>query len=96
MNRDQIKAKVEEVFVESLGSSAFHHAQARPKLFWHHNDRDRRLHDLDSLDQVEFVMAIEDAFDIEIDDVSAAMLKTVDDFVLAVETRLSQPAHGDR
>lgn len=41
--------------------------------------------DADSLDAVELIMAVEDAFDIEISDEKAAEMKTVKDIVDYVE-----------
>lgn len=39
----------------------------------------------DSLDVVELIMALEDAFDITVDDSEAQQLKTVNDVVLYIE-----------
>lgn len=43
---------------------------------------------LDSLDQVEVVMAVEDEFEIDIDDVDAEKLFTVNDIVTFVKETL--------
>ena len=43
---------------------------------------------LDSLDQVEVIMAVEDEFDIEIDDVDSEKLFTVKDIVEFVVKRI--------
>ena len=48
--------------------------------------------DADSLDLVEFVMALEERFDIEIPTKAAVTLATVGDVVRYIETRLAEPA----
>lgn len=42
----------------------------------------------DSLDVVEFIMEVEDEFDIEIPDEDAAAFKTVEDLVLYIESKV--------
>lgn len=41
----------------------------------------------DSLDVVEFIMELEDQFDLEIPDEDAEMIKTVDDVVKYIESK---------
>jgi acyl carrier protein len=45
--------------------------------------------DLDSLDSVEFIMAIEDEFGIEIDDNDSEKMKTLGDVIEYLKKRLS-------
>lgn len=96
MNRDEIAAQVKKVFISEFGEAALERLEKDPKPFKSTIEVRRALQDLDSLDHVEFIMAIEDHFKIDIDDVSAALIQTLDDAVNAVETRLPQPAFGDR
>lgn len=95
MNREEIATDLRQIFEKNFGSEALERLGSEQELFKFGGGA-IRYQDLDSLDHVEFVMAVEDHFDIEIDDVSAAMLKTLENFVDAVETRISKPAHGDR
>ncbi len=44
--------------------------------------------DADSLDAVELIMAIEEAFDVEIDDTAAGNIKTVQDIIDYLESVL--------
>ncbi len=44
--------------------------------------------DADSLDAVELIMALEEAFDIEIDDTSASNIRTVQDIIDYLENVL--------
>jgi acyl carrier protein len=46
----------------------------------------------DSLDEIEFAMAIEDAFDIKVDDEQAQDIKTVDQAIEHVKKQLEEPA----
>lgn len=94
MTRDQIEAQVKDIFIKNFGEEALERLTTHPAPFRAHDDPDRRMNDLDSLDHVEFILAIEDHFNIEIDDVSAALVKTLTDAVNAVDTRLSRPLHG--
>ena len=96
MNRDEIAEKVKEIFAGEFGQAALDRLEKDPKPFKSTLEVRRALQDLDSLDHVEFIMAVEDHFKISIDDASAALIHTLDDAVNAVETRLLQPAHGDR
>lgn len=49
---------------------------------------------LDSLDRVEFVMAVEDAFSLEIPDNQASGFRTLDDVATYVDAVKSAPKHG--
>jgi acyl carrier protein len=65
---DDIAAKVKDIIVEQLGVDA---AQVKPESSF--------VNDLgaDSLDTVELVMALEEAFDMEIPDEEAEKIQTV-------------------
>lgn len=91
MNRDEITDQVKQVFVKEFGEDALARLERDPKPFKRANEASHFVQDLDSLDHVEFIMAVEDHFKISIDDLSAAGIHTLDDAVNAVETRLKQP-----
>ena len=65
---DDIQSKVKDIIVEQLGVDA---AQVKPEASF--------VNDLgaDSLDTVELVMALEEAFDMEIPDEEAEKIQTV-------------------
>ncbi|HMU76066.1 MAG TPA: acyl carrier protein [Elusimicrobiota bacterium] len=65
---DDIETKVRDIIVEQLGVDA---AQVKPEASF--------VNDLgaDSLDTVELVMALEEAFDMEIPDEEAEKIQTV-------------------
>lgn len=45
--------------------------------------------ELDSLDKVEFIMALEEEFDVEIPDSWAAMMESIDDMASFIDTTLA-------
>lgn len=94
MNRDQIEADVKKIFTEQFGVDALERLAEHPAPFKPASEANRFADDLDSLDHVEFVMALEDHFQIEIDDVSGVLIKTLEDAVNTVDTRISKPLHG--
>lgn len=98
MTKDEIEAGVKHVFVEQFGEEAWTKFRNDPEPFKSMlNPANVGVSEvLDSLDQIEFVMALEEHFHVEIDDVSMALIKTVDDAINTVDTRISRPAHGDR
>ncbi len=96
MTRDQITDEVKKIFTEQFGEDAAKRLDTEPEPFKPAGEANRFADDLDSLDHVEFIMALEDHFKIEIDDVTAALVKTLDDAVNVVETRTTQPVHADR
>ena len=49
----------------------------------------------DSLDAVEFIMALEEKFGIEIPDDDAEKMQTVDDAIKYIENKMNNP-HGNR
>lgn len=49
---------------------------------------------IDSLDRVEFSMAVEEAFGIEIPDAVIIGVTSIDDLAAYVETMTAKPAHG--
>jgi acyl carrier protein len=74
---DDIESKVKDIIVEQLGVDA---AQVKPEASF--------VNDLgaDSLDTVELVMALEEAFDTEIPDEEAEKIQTVQQAVDYVKT----------
>ena len=48
----------------------------------------------DSLDAVEFIMALEEKFGIEIPDEDAEAMQTVDDAIKYVESKMNNPRHN--
>ena len=48
----------------------------------------------DSLDAVEFIMALEEKFGIEIPDEDAESMQTVDDAIKYVESKMNNPRHN--
>lgn len=75
MTRDQITAEVKMIFTEQFGEDAAKRLDSEPAPFKPAGEANRFADDLDSLDHVEFIMALEDHFKIEIDDVTAALVK---------------------
>lgn len=96
MTREEIEADVRMLFKESFGPEALARLEREPAPFKPASEANRFADDLDSLDHVEFIMALEDHFKVEIDDVSAALIKTLEDAVNTVDTRISRPLHGAR
>lgn len=91
-----IYAEIRKIFADQFGDDALERLAERPEPFRKHDDPGRKFDDLDSLDFFEFIMAVEDHFKIEIDDVTSALVRTLDDAVNVVATRISRPLHGDR
>ena len=83
-NRDAILAKVQSVILESTDVD-------RSKIHMHANLRD----DLgaDSLVSIEIVMALEDAFGVQITEAKAAEIRTVGDLIDAI---ISASSSGGR
>jgi acyl carrier protein len=75
---EEIMEKISKVIVEKLGVKA---EQVTPEATF--------VDDLgaDSLDQVELIMAVEDAFDIEIPDEEAEKLRKVSDVIAYVQSK---------
>jgi len=80
MENANVEARVKEVVVEQLGVDPAE-VVAKANLF---NDLG-----MDSLDNVELVMSIEEEFGIEIDDEAAAKFVTVNDITEHVKTALA-------
>ena len=74
---DDIETKVRDIIVEQLGVDA---AQVKPEASF--------VNDLgaDSLDTVELVMALEEAFDMEIPDEEAEKIQTVTQAVTYIQS----------
>ena len=74
---DDIQSKVKDIIVEQLGVDA---AQVKPEASF--------VNDLgaDSLDTVELVMALEEAFDMEIPDEEAEKIQTVQQAVTYIQS----------
>jgi len=76
---EEIMEKISKVIIEKLGVKE---DQVTPEATF--------VDDLgaDSLDQVELIMALEDAFDIEIPDEEAEKLKKVQDVIEYVQNKI--------
>jgi len=61
-----------------------------------HFDRSFKQYDIDSLDFTEFLLMVEDEFDVEIDDKDAEQLKTLDDVVQYLEKILKKDVYNLR
>jgi acyl carrier protein len=74
-----MESKVKQIIAEKLGVSE---DKVNPQASF--------VDDLgaDSLDQVELIMAFEDAFDVEIPDEDAEKLKTVNDAIEYLQTKI--------
>ena len=75
----EMESKVKQIIAEKLGVSE---DKVNPQASF--------VDDLgaDSLDQVELIMAFEDAFDVEIPDEDAEKLKTVNDAIEYLQTKI--------
>lgn len=98
MTRDDITAKVREIFAKEFGADLLEKFGDHPKPFESMvaeagNPGATQL--LDSLDHVEFVMALEDGFGIQIEDGSGALIRNLEDAINAVDTRLNQPVSAN-
>jgi acyl carrier protein len=62
-------------------------------LFSSHNDRGKEP-ELDSLDRVEFALAVEEEFKMEIPDSILGGFSTVGDFTGYIDQMTAPPAHG--
>lgn len=79
MNETEIFAKVKDIVVEQLSVEADQVTESAN----FQNDLNA-----DSLDVVEMVMALEEAFDIEIPDEAAEEIKTVKDAVTYIDSKV--------
>lgn len=89
----EIKDKLVEIVREQFGDDAAVKGAAGESLFSSHSDRDAEP-ELDSLDRVEFLMAVEDAYDIEIPDSIQGGFSTVDEVARYVATITAEAAHA--
>lgn len=86
-----ITARVDALLVEYYGEENASEIQADEKI-WQSGGTGKAspgpaliCGDRDSLDKIEFMMAVEDAFDLRIDDVIAEMLNTKADLIKYLE-----------
>ena len=93
MTREHIETRLKKVFSEYFGPEALDRAGDDTKLFYNHGEEPTQA-GLDSLDKIELLMAVEEEFGIDIDDVSEELIRTFGDIVNAVETRVTGPKFG--
>lgn len=94
MTKEDVKRTVTKVFVEHFGEEQLQRLEKEPKMF--ESAGTGFLNSgLDSLDKIEFVMALEEEFTIDIDDALLTTVHTLDDAVNAVHTLVSDPLHVD-
>ena len=96
ITKEDIAAGVKEIFAEEFGADLLAKAEGGDDLFKPAGAADRLKNDLDSLDKVDFIMAVEDSFDITISDVEAELCRSLEDVVNTVDTHLSKPRFGAR
>lgn len=95
MTEMTIRERVEELFCEHMGQDMTARWVAGEKVFFSHNEGNRPASNVeigDSLDRVELIMAIEDAFGIDIPDNDATGLETLDQ----IEAYLKNKALADQ
>jgi acyl carrier protein len=95
MTDEQIAALVEATFREQFGNDALAKLEVDPKPF-PAIDRPWSQSGLDSLDKMEFVMALEDAFQVEITDMRAEKLHTLADAARIVADLMAGRTQGER
>jgi len=90
---DEIKEKLIEMLREAHGDDVAFAAAAGEEIFATHGAGwgDGKL---DSLDRLEFVMAVEDEYDIEITDALTVDVRTADQVAELVDTLTRSAAHG--
>jgi acyl carrier protein len=87
----EIKDRLVAIMTEQFGVSIAEAAADGGEIFANHG-RGWAAGALDSLDKVEFAMAVEDEFDVEIPDDRVKDFRTLDD----VATFVGAAAHGPR
>jgi len=88
MATNDIKQRVEKVFQECFGSESLEKFRDHPKPFTTHAeaaDNPGASNLLDSLDLIEFVMALEEEFSVEIPDDQTEKLASLADVVTYLE-----------
>lgn len=92
MLTSEIASQVAAIFTEQFGAEAFAALEKNPAPFKSASEVNRFGNELDSLDHIEFIMAVEDHFCIDIDDATEATIRTLDDAVRVVQANLG--GHG--
>lgn len=88
MDKPSIRERVEDVFAERLGVDALEKFKDDPEPFESaHSAGPGGTVLLDSLDRIEFIMAIEEEFGIEISDADANGLTSLPAMVAYLESR---------
>lgn len=90
---EDVRNKLVEIFTEQFGEEIAKAAQDGGEIFVDHG-RGWANGSLDSLDKVEFVMAVEDAFKVEIADYQIEGFRSLDDVAKFVHALTSDPKHG--
>ena len=90
----EIKDRLVKLMAEQLGETIAERAQEEGAEIFADHGKGWADGSLDSLDKVEFVMAVEDEFKVEIPDSIVPGFKTLDDVARYVDTMKSGAAHG--
>ncbi len=93
MTKDEIRGSIRTIFTDEFGEERAEKAFAGEKVFAAHGEGLLEGM-LDSLDRAEFAMAVEDHFDIQIDDVLMVSIVTVDQVVDLVDNLCGDSACG--
>jgi len=90
---DEMKEKLIEMLREEHGDEVAFAAAGGEEIFAAHGAGwgDGKL---DSLDRMEFIMSVEDAFDVELADEIVVDVRTVDQIAELVDTLTRGPLHG--
>lgn len=89
----EIKDRLLTIMREQFGDSITDSAAEGEDVFVDHG-RGWADGSLDSLDKVEFIMAVEDDFSIEIPDYQVTGFKTLDDVATFIDALTRGPVHG--
>ncbi len=80
MTKNEVKTRVEKVFSDLFGEDTLERMRSAEKIFFSANeakDQPAALELLDSLDQIEFSMALEDEFDLSVTDGEAGEITSL-------------------
>lgn len=94
MTKEEVEARVRKMATELFGEDAGKLAGDKPMFDTHQNGRTLRG-ELDSLDQIEFVMALEEEFGVDIPDSAADHTMTMDGTVSFIHGLLSNGSNGE-
>lgn len=90
----EIKDRLVTLMAEQLGEKYAERATEEGSEIFVDHGRGWADGDLDSLDKMEFVLAVEDEFKIDIPDYQIQGFRTLEDVAKFVHARKSAPLHG--